>query len=96
MIQDSASSWMETTFSAERDRRQGFHWANRRAFWRWPLLRRCLRTSGTWLQSSGAGGQRGAVSKYDNMDVQRQERVATTPDNHVATATEPLQSGYIA
>lgn len=82
---------METTFSAERDRRRGFHWAIRAVFWRWRALGRCLRTSRTWQQirrGSGAGGQRGAVSKYDNMDVQRQERVATTPDNHVANATE--------
>lgn len=34
-------------------------------------------------RAAGAGTVRGAVSKYDNMDVQRQERVATILDNHV-------------
>ncbi len=34
-------------------------------------------------RAAGAGTVFGAVSKYDNMDVQRQERVATILDNHV-------------
>lgn len=40
----------------------------------------------------GARGREGSAAQSlstDNMDVQRQERVATTPDNHVANATEP-------
>lgn len=40
-------------------------------------------------RAAGAGTLLGAVSKYDNMDVQRQERVATILDNHVGQNYRP-------
>ena len=42
-------------------------------------------------ETAGLGGRESSAARClstDNMDVQRQERVATTPDNHVAKATE--------